>query len=119
MADKNKGTPSTIDALDVEAKRKGLPENYKDMCFGNNTDYKKLSSPNDKRIYAQNSLGLLKYYVNSFPEPEKPKFDWQEKVIEPAAVAYSRRINIQHRLVYEVFESEKIVKIISMWKHYE
>lgn len=31
----------------------------------------------------------------------------------------SRRINIQHRLVYEVFEEEKIIKIISMWTHYE
>lgn len=33
--------------------------------------------------------------------------------------AYSRRINIQHRLVYEVLEEEKTVKIISMWTHYE
>jgi len=33
--------------------------------------------------------------------------------------AYSRRINIQHRLVYEVLEEEKSVKIISMWTHYE
>lgn len=32
---------------------------------------------------------------------------------------YSRRINIQHRLVYEVLEDDKIVKIISMWTHYE
>ncbi len=33
--------------------------------------------------------------------------------------AYSRRINIKHRLVYQVYESEKIVKIISIWSHYE
>ncbi|MBG1265751.1 hypothetical protein F8S12_04620 [Nostoc sp. WHI] len=33
--------------------------------------------------------------------------------------AYSRRINIQHRLVYEVIESEQLVKIIRMWTHYE
>lgn len=33
--------------------------------------------------------------------------------------AYSRRINIQHRLVYEVIEQEKAAKIISMWTHYE
>lgn len=32
---------------------------------------------------------------------------------------YSRRINRQHRLVYQVFEEEKTVKIISMWTHYE
>jgi len=34
-------------------------------------------------------------------------------------MAYSRKINIQHRLVYVVIEREKIVKIISMWEHYE
>lgn len=33
--------------------------------------------------------------------------------------AYSRRINVKHRLVYEVLEEEKIVKIISLWTHYE
>jgi Txe/YoeB family toxin of toxin-antitoxin system len=33
--------------------------------------------------------------------------------------AYSRRINIQHRLVYEVLKNEKIVKVIRMWTHYE
>lgn len=33
--------------------------------------------------------------------------------------AYSRRINIKHRLVYEVLEDEKAVKIISLWTHYE
>lgn len=33
--------------------------------------------------------------------------------------AYSRRINIQHRLVYEVVEKEKTIKILSMWTHYE
>lgn len=33
--------------------------------------------------------------------------------------AYSRRINIKHRLVYEVLEDEKTIKIISLWTHYE
>lgn len=33
--------------------------------------------------------------------------------------AYSRRINIQHRLVYQVYEKEKIVKVIRMWTHYD
>ena len=32
---------------------------------------------------------------------------------------YSRRINIQHRLVYQVYEKEQTVKIVSMWTHYE
>ena len=33
--------------------------------------------------------------------------------------AISRRINIKHRLIYEVFEKEKVIKILSMWSHYE
>lgn len=42
-----------------------------------------------------------------------------EKLIGDLAGAYSRRINIQHRLVYQVLENEKIIKILRMWTHYE
>lgn len=42
-----------------------------------------------------------------------------EKLVGDLAGANSRRINIQHRIVYEVIEDEKIVKIIRMWTHYE
>jgi len=42
-----------------------------------------------------------------------------EKLVGDLAGSYSRRINIQHRLVYEVIENEKIVKVIRMWSHYE
>jgi len=42
-----------------------------------------------------------------------------EKLVGDLAGAYSRRINIQHRLVYEVLGSERIIKIIRMWTHYE
>ena len=42
-----------------------------------------------------------------------------EKLVGDLQGAYSRRINIKHRLVYEVFETEKTAKIISMWSHYE
>lgn len=42
-----------------------------------------------------------------------------EKLIGDLNGAYSRRINVQHRLVYEVYESEKTIKIISLWTHYE
>ncbi len=40
-----------------------------------------------------------------------------EKMIGDLAGAYSRRINIQHRLVYQVYETEKIIKVIRMWTH--
>lgn len=41
-----------------------------------------------------------------------------EKLVGDLDGAYSRRINIQHRLVYQVYENEKIVKILSVWSHY-
>ncbi|MCC6415808.1 MAG: Txe/YoeB family addiction module toxin [Opitutaceae bacterium] len=42
-----------------------------------------------------------------------------EKLVGDLAGAYSRRINIQHRLVYEVIESSRTVKVIRLWTHYE
>lgn len=42
-----------------------------------------------------------------------------EKLVGDLSGAYSRRINIQHRLIYQVLEKEKIVKVIRMWTHYE
>ena len=42
-----------------------------------------------------------------------------EKLIGDLNGAYSRRINIQHRLVYQILEKEKIIKILSLWTHYE
>ena len=42
-----------------------------------------------------------------------------EKLIGDLAGAYSRRLNIQHRIVYQVIADEKTVKIIRMWTHYE
>ncbi|MBU1099144.1 MAG: Txe/YoeB family addiction module toxin [Bacteroidetes bacterium] len=42
-----------------------------------------------------------------------------EKLVGDLSGAISRRINIQHRLVYQVYEKEKTVKIIRMWTHYE
>ena len=42
-----------------------------------------------------------------------------EKLVGDLAGAYSRRINIQHRMVYEVFAKEKTVRVLRMWTHYE
>ena len=50
------------------------------------------------------------------PFQTPPQF---EKLVGDLAGAYSRRINIQHRLVYQVLEEERIVKVIRMWTHYE
>jgi toxin YoeB len=42
-----------------------------------------------------------------------------EKIVGDLSGAYSRRINIQHRLIYQILDEERIVKIIRMWTHYE
>ena len=42
-----------------------------------------------------------------------------EKLVGDLSGCYSRRINLQHRLVYEVHESDKIVRVLAMWTHYE
>ena len=64
------------------------------------------------RRNVENLIELLKNnpYQNSPP---------YEKLVGDLNMCYSRRINSQHRLVYLVYETEKTVKIISMWSHYE
>jgi Txe/YoeB family toxin of toxin-antitoxin system len=42
-----------------------------------------------------------------------------EKLVGDLAGAYSRRINIQHRLVYQIYEKEQTVKVLRMWTHYD
>ena len=42
-----------------------------------------------------------------------------EKLVGDLAGAFSRRINIQHRLVYEVFQKQRVVRVLRMWTHYE
>lgn len=42
-----------------------------------------------------------------------------EKLIGDLAGAYSRRINIQHRLVYQVLDEKRVVKVLRLWSHYE
>lgn len=61
---------------------------------------------------AQELLKLL----SEEPLRKPPPF---EKLVGDLAGAYSRRINIQHRLVYQVLEAERTVKVLRLWSHYE
>lgn len=61
---------------------------------------------------AQELLAVIR--ENPFQNP--PPY---EKLVGDLAGAYSRRINIQHRLVYQVLEAEHTVKVLRMWSHYE
>jgi Txe/YoeB family toxin of toxin-antitoxin system len=74
-------------------------------------DAKKLSASGLKPK-AQELLAILA--ANPYQNP--PPY---EKLVGDLSGGYSRRINIQHRLVYQVLEDQKMVKILRMWTHYE
>ena len=61
---------------------------------------------------AQSLLDVLRHDPFQNPPPS-------EKLVGDLEGAYSRRINIQHRLVYEVFKAERTVRVLRMWTHYE
>ena len=74
-------------------------------------DAKKLSSAGLKEN-AEKLIAILK--DNPWQNP--PSY---EKLVGNLAGAYSRRINIQHRLVYQILSEDKVVKVLRMWSHYE
>ena len=74
-------------------------------------DAKKLSAAGLKEK-AQVLLGVLEVDPLQNPPP-------YEKLVGDLKGTYSRRINIQHRLVYEVFRKEKTVRVLRMWTHYD
>ena len=74
-------------------------------------DAKKLSTSGLK-IKAQIILDIIKENPYQNPPP-------YEKLVGDLNGAYSRRINIQHRLVYQVFEKERVIKVLRLWTHYE
>ena len=74
-------------------------------------DARKLASSGLKGK-AKELLELLERDPHQNPPP-------YEKLVGDLAGAYSRRINIQHRIVYQLHEQERVVKVIRMWTHYE
>lgn len=74
-------------------------------------DAKKLASAGLKN----KTIELLNL-VQENPYQNPPPY---EKLVGDLNGAYSRRINIQHRLVYQVLEEEKVVKVLRLWTHYD
>ena len=64
------------------------------------------------RPKAEKLIEILRENPYQFPPPF-------EKLLGDLSGAFSRRINIQHRLVYQILDDEKVVKVIRMWTHYE
>lgn len=74
-------------------------------------DAKKLASSGLKNK-AQELLAIIEKNPYQTPPP-------YEKLVGDLSGAYSRRINIQHRLVYQVLEREQSIKVLRLWSHYE
>jgi toxin YoeB len=81
--------------------------------------YSKQAVKDSKKVIEsklENRVKKLIAILEKDPFQEEPPY---EKLIGDLSGAYSRRINIQHRLVYQVFIKEKTVRILRMWTHYE
>ena len=72
--------------------------------------------PNIKQAKLDIKLKKLLDIIKENPFQNPPPY---EKLLGDLKDYYSRRINYQHRLVYEVYEEEKQIKILSIWSHYE
>jgi toxin YoeB len=79
--------------------------------------FTKQAAKDAKKINASNLKAKAEKLIKILQQnPYKPPF---EKLTGDLKGLYSRRINIQHRLVYEIIEEQKTVKIVSLWTHYE
>lgn len=72
--------------------------------------------PKLKSAHLDKTAKALIELIKENPYQTPPSY---EKLVGDLKGLYSRRINIQHRLVYEVFEDRNVIKIISLWSHYE
>lgn len=84
-----------------------------------NLAYSKYALKDAKKLSAaglKDKAQVLLDILEKDPLQNSPPY---EKLVGDLKGAYSRRINIQHRLVYEIFSKEKIVRVLRMWTHYE
>ncbi len=81
--------------------------------------YTKQAQKDAKKLAAsglKNKAQSLLKIIENDPFQRPPPY---EKLVGDLSGAYSRRINIQHRLVYQVYEKEHTIKVIRLWTHYE
>ncbi len=81
--------------------------------------FTKQAQKDAKRIAASGLRDQAQHFLDILAEDplrQPPRF---EKLVGDLAGAYSRRINIQHRLVYQILEDARVVKVLRMWTHYE
>jgi len=81
--------------------------------------YTKQSQKDAKKLSSAGLKDKAKYLISIIEENPYQNPPPYEKLIGDLSGSYSRRINIQHRLVYQVYEKEKTIKVIRLWTHYD
>ncbi len=81
--------------------------------------YTKQATKDAKKIAASGLKQKVVFLLELLKEDPYKKSPPYKKLVGDLSGAYSRRINFQHRLIYQVYKDERVVKIIRMWTHYE
>ncbi len=81
--------------------------------------FSKHAQKDAEKIKKSNLMGKCKELLTIIAKDPFAPVPPYEKLVGDLNGFYSRRINIQHRLVYEVVEEQKIIKVLRMWSHYE
>ena len=81
--------------------------------------YTKQAKKDSKKAASSGLKSKIEDLLEIIKEDPFADYPPYEKLVGNLDGAYSRRINIQHRLVYQVYEKEKVVKVIRMWTHYD
>lgn len=81
--------------------------------------YTKQAKKDSRKVASSGLKSKVEGLLDILREDPFQQYPPYEKLVGELEGAYSRRINIQHRLVYQVYEKEKTVKVIRMWIHYE
>lgn len=81
--------------------------------------YTKQAQEDAKKLATRELKPKTQELLTILPEDPLQKPPPFEKLVGDLSGAYSRRINIQHRLVYQVLEKDRVVKVLRLWSHYE
>jgi Txe/YoeB family toxin of toxin-antitoxin system len=81
--------------------------------------YTKEALKDSKEIKSRGLKERVQFLLEILAQNPFQKLPPYEKLLGDLAGAYSRRINIQRRLVYQVYSKEKVIKVLRMWTHYE
>ncbi len=81
--------------------------------------YTKQAQKDAKKLVSSGLKSKARYLLEVIEEDPFQNPPPYEKLVGDLSGAISRRINIQHRIVYQIYEEQKIIKVLRMWTHYE